>query len=36
MTEREVVHVELAEHVVTITMDRPEARNASVVRCAAS
>ena len=29
MTEdRELVHVELTEHVLTITMDRPEARNA--------
>lgn len=28
MTEQEVVHVELVDHVLTITMDRPEARNA--------
>jgi enoyl-CoA hydratase len=28
MTEKEVVHVELVDHVLTITMDRPEARNA--------
>lgn len=28
MSEREVVHTELSEHVLTITMDRPEARNA--------
>jgi enoyl-CoA hydratase len=26
--DRELVHVELADHVLTITMDRPEARNA--------
>lgn len=28
MTDREIVHVEFAHHVLTITMDRPEARNA--------
>ena len=28
MPENEVVHVELDEHILTITMDRPEARNA--------
>jgi len=27
MTEKEVVHVDLVDHVLTITMDRPEARN---------
>jgi enoyl-CoA hydratase len=28
MAEAEVVHTEVADHVLTITMDRPEARNA--------
>ena len=28
MADREIVHVDLADHVLTITMDRPEARNA--------
>jgi enoyl-CoA hydratase len=28
MSEREIVHTELADHVLTITMDRPESRNA--------
>jgi enoyl-CoA hydratase len=28
MTEKEVVHVDLVHHILTITMDRPEARNA--------
>jgi len=28
MTEDEVVHVDLVDHILTITMDRPEARNA--------
>jgi enoyl-CoA hydratase len=28
MTEKEVVHVDLVDHILTITMDRPEARNA--------
>lgn len=28
MTDTEIVHVELTDHVLTITMDRPEARNA--------
>lgn len=28
MADREVVHVEYADHILTITMDRPEARNA--------
>ncbi|MFT3855501.1 MAG: enoyl-CoA hydratase-related protein [Ilumatobacteraceae bacterium] len=28
MSERELVHVDLSDHVLTITMDRPEARNA--------
>jgi enoyl-CoA hydratase len=28
MPERDAVHIELADHVLTITMDRPESRNA--------
>src|SRR5437667_10565117 len=28
MADAEVVHVDLSDHVLTITMDRPEARNA--------
>jgi enoyl-CoA hydratase/carnithine racemase len=32
MPEGEVVHLELTNHVLTITMDRPEARNALAAR----
>ena len=28
MAEGEIVHLDLTDHVLTITMDRPEARNA--------
>ena len=28
MAEREIVHLDMTDHVLTITMDRPEARNA--------